>query len=68
MLVIEDKWLAYLSTIVQSELDRISQFLTSRIYELTERYNTPIPKLTAEIDKLSMRVEKHLKKMGKSWK
>lgn len=68
MLVIEGKWLDHLSTIVQSELDRISQFLTSRIYELTERYNTPIPKLTAEIDKLSMRVEKHLKKMGKSWK
>ena len=66
-LVIEDKWLATLASDVQTELNRISQALTGRIKELAERYATPLPKLTAEVEELSSKVEAHLQKMGFVW-
>jgi type I restriction enzyme M protein len=66
--VIDDKWMAQLSAAVQGELDRVSQRLTGRIRELAERYATPLPKLTDEVETLAARVEEHLKKMGASWK
>jgi type I restriction enzyme M protein len=63
-LVVDDKWMARLSTAVQGELDRVSQTLTGRIRELAERYATPLPQLTDEVETLAFRVEEHLKKMG----
>ena len=35
---------------VQGERDRVSQTLTGRIRELTERYTTPLPRLTEEVE------------------
>jgi type I restriction enzyme M protein len=67
-LVVEDKWMARLSAAVQGELDRVSQTLTGRIRELAERYATPLPKLTEEVETLAARVKEHLKKMGAVWK
>jgi type I restriction enzyme M protein len=63
-LLIEDKWLGTLAVDVQTELDRVSQALTSRIRQLAERYATPMPQLTAEVDALAVRVNLHLAKMG----
>ncbi|WHZ22165.1 MAG: Type I restriction-modification system, DNA-methyltransferase subunit M [Nitrospira sp.] len=63
-LVVDDKWLAALAVSVQSELDRVSQTLTSRIRQLAERYAAPMPKLVDDVAALAARVEKHLKKMG----
>ena len=63
-LVVDDKWLATLSADVQTELDRVSQVLTSRIKELAERYVTPLPALVEEVEALSARVEAHLKRMA----
>lgn len=67
-LVVEDKWLATLGAAIQGELDRVSQTLTSRIRQLAERYAVPLPKLTNDVAKLTIRVESHLKKMGAVWK
>jgi type I restriction enzyme M protein len=67
-LVVEDKWMPRLSAAVKGELDRVSQTLTGRIRELAERYATPLPMLTDEVETLAARVEKHLKRMGASWK
>ena len=67
VLVVEDKWLARLAGDVQGELDRVSQALTGRIQELAERYATPLPVLTCEVEVLAGRVEEHLKKMGIAW-
>jgi type I restriction enzyme M protein len=67
-LVVHDKWLAAIAQQVQGELDRVSQALTGRIKQLTERYATPIPQLVAEVETLSVRVDAHLKKMGFAWK
>jgi type I restriction enzyme M protein len=66
-LVVDDKWMARLSTTVHGELDRVSHTLTSRIRELSERYATPLPMLTNEVAMLATRVEKHLKLMGVVW-
>jgi type I restriction enzyme M protein len=67
-LVVEDKWFAILATDVQSELDRVSQALTGRVKQLAERYATPLPALTDEIETISSKVGGHLKKMGFTWK
>jgi type I restriction enzyme M protein len=67
-LVVDDKWMARLSTAVQGELDRVSQTLTGRIRQLAERYATTLPKLTEEVQTLASRVDEHLKKMGAVWK
>ena len=66
-MVVEDKWIAYLSVSMRSEVERVSQTLTSRIQELAERYATPLPKLTEDVDTLSARVDQHLEKMGAIW-
>jgi type I restriction enzyme M protein len=67
-LVVENKWLTTLATDVQSELDRVSQALTGRVKQLAERYATPLPKLTDEVETISSKVEGHLKTMGFAWK
>jgi len=67
-LVVEDKWLAALEAAIQGEMDRVSQSLTQRVKELSERYETPMPQLTARVDELEAKVNQHLEKMGFSWK
>ncbi|MBL0719805.1 SAM-dependent DNA methyltransferase [Piscinibacter sp. Jin2] len=67
-LVIDDKWMATLAGTVLGELDRVSQTLTGRLSELTERYATPLPQLTDDVVAIAARVEGHLAKMGVSWK
>ncbi|HLX39467.1 MAG TPA: type I restriction-modification system subunit M, partial [Ktedonobacteraceae bacterium] len=67
ILVIEDKWLTTLASDVQTELNRISQALTTRIKELAERYATPMSSLSEEVEVLTSKVEAHLKMMGFVW-
>lgn len=66
--VIEDKWLSHLSAALHSELGRVSQALTHRIGELTERYATPLPHLVDQLAMLSAQVDEHLKRMGVAWR
>lgn len=63
-LVVDDKWLATIAAAVQGELDRVSQTLTSRIRQLAERYDTPLPQLTDEVTALEAKVSRHLERMG----
>ncbi len=63
-LVVEDKWLKYLYNSVKTEMERISQKLSGRIKELAERYEIPLPELSAEVQELTNKVENHLEKMG----
>ena len=65
-LVVEDKWVATLKVSVESELNRVSQTLTSRIRVLADRYVSSLPTLTSEVDSIAARVDEHLKKMGKT--
>jgi type I restriction enzyme M protein len=63
-LVVNDKWLARLTTDLQGELDRVSQTLTQRIWVLAERYADPLPALVEEVSALSAKVDVHLRRMG----
>ncbi|MEN9306810.1 MAG: hypothetical protein RL173_742 [Fibrobacterota bacterium] len=63
-LVVSDKWLATLEGRIHGDMDRISQQLTSRVKELAERYETPLPKLTDRVAELEAKVAAHLAKMG----
>jgi type I restriction enzyme M protein len=67
-LVVDDKWLAALDASIHGEMDRVSQSLTQRVKELSERYETPLPQMNARVNKLEEKVNKHLKKMGFSWR
>jgi type I restriction enzyme M protein len=66
-LVVDDKWMARLSSAVQGDVDRVSLTLTGRIRELAERYGAPLRQLTEEVGNLATRVKGHLEKMGASW-
>lgn len=63
-LVVDDKWMGRLAADVQGELERVSENLTERIRELSERYATPLPKLIDELAVLASRVDGHLADMG----
>ena len=66
-LVIENKWLSYLSNKIHEELSYVSQTLASRIKELANRYDTPLPKLQNDLETISNKVREHLKEMGAKW-
>ncbi|MCP4543635.1 MAG: N-6 DNA methylase [Chloroflexi bacterium] len=66
-LVVDDKWLAALEAAIHGEMDRISQTLTRRVQELAERYEAPMPQLSARVDELEARVNGHLERMGFVW-
>ncbi|MCC6780660.1 MAG: type I restriction-modification system subunit M [Hyphomicrobiales bacterium] len=63
-LVVEDKWLAAIEADLRAELERVTQQLAGRVKDLEERYADPLPELEAEVDRLSERVEAHLRRMG----
>jgi hypothetical protein len=66
-LVVDDKWLTALEAAIHGEMERISQTLTQRVKELTERYETPMPQMTIRVAKLEAKVNRHLERMGFSW-
>jgi type I restriction enzyme M protein len=63
-LVVDDKWMVSIERSVKTEMERISQRLTQRIKELAERYETPLPLQTKEVNLLEEKVTKHLEMMG----
>ena len=67
-LVVEDKWLAALDARIHGEMDRVSQTLTTRVKELADCYDTPLPRLTARVADQEAKVIGHLQRMGFSWK
>ena len=66
-LVVEAKWLAFLSSAVHGEMDRVSRALAQSAMILAERYETPLPQVRDKVDDFERRVGGHLKKMGFSW-
>jgi type I restriction enzyme M protein len=67
-LVVDDKWLAALDRDIHGEMDRVSQQLTQRVKELAERYETTMPQMVSRVANLEAKVNRHLKRMGFSWK
>ena len=63
-LVVEKKWLASLAERLDSEMQQISQNLTTRVSELAERYAQTLTAIDMEIVDLEEKVKKHLSTMG----
>ena len=66
-LVVDDKWIASLNALMQSEIDAISQRLTGRIKELADRYEKTLGELTTSTKTFEDNVSTHLGKMGLVW-
>jgi type I restriction enzyme M protein len=66
-LVINYKWIPAIIGEVNSELDKISHRLTSRIIELAERYDETLTEIKEEVESYSNKVEEHLKRMEFTW-
>jgi type I restriction enzyme M protein len=67
-LVVDDKWLAALEAAIHGDMDRLSQRLATRVKELAERYDTPLPQMTDRVPELEAKVNGHLETMGFLWK
>jgi type I restriction enzyme M protein len=67
-LVVADKWVATIDTVVRGEVDRVSQSLTKRVQVLAERYEAPLPWVEERVTELERTVDGHLERMGFSWK
>ncbi len=66
-LVVDDKWMTTIESMIKNEVERISQRLSQRIIALDERYETPLPRLTNNVTDLENKVNEHLQKMGFTW-
>lgn len=66
-LVVHDKWLLRLETVVLAEVLRLGRELSSRVATLIERYRTPLPALVEARDVATIRVKQHLSAMGVAW-
>lgn len=66
-IVVEQKWLATLQAKIQEEVERVTQVLANRLTELERRYAVPLPRLEAQVEKLSSKVASHLSAMGLEW-
>ncbi len=66
-LVVQHKWCATLSKSIVQEVDSISQRLSSRIKELTQRYHSTLPELQVELAGIEEKVQGHLQQMGYVW-
>jgi len=66
-IVVEKKWITTVKSKVLEEMERISYRLTSRIKELAQRYEEPLPEIEKEVKELEGKVKEHLKRMGVSW-
>ncbi len=66
-LVVQGKWLTSLEQAVASEVERVSQALTSRLKQLGERYGEALPAISLRVEELQVRVAGHLERMGFAW-
>jgi type I restriction enzyme M protein len=66
-ILVNDKWIASITKQINTEMERISHRLTTRIKELAERYAQTLPEMVAEVEELSKKVESHLQRVGFAW-
>lgn len=62
--VIEKKWIRALQGRCANEIKRVSDDITNQVITLYNRYANPLPKIEAEVNKLSDTVKSYLKSMG----
>ena len=63
-LVVQDKWIADITTAIGAEVEARTEALTARVRVLTERYGQPLPQIMEDLGVLEARVAGHLAAMG----
>lgn len=63
-LVVQDKWLADITTSIGAEVEARTETLTARVRVLTERYGHTLPQIIKDLAGLEARVAGHLAAMG----
>jgi type I restriction enzyme M protein len=63
-LVVGDKWLTLLLVAIHGETDDLTQAIANRLTVLAERYDTPLPCVSAQVLRLELACGVHLKSMG----
>lgn len=63
-LVVQDKWIADITTAIGAEVEARTEALTARVRVLTERYGQTLPQITEDLGVLEARVAGHLAAMG----
>lgn len=66
-LLVNKKWFNSLENDIHDLYTKISHKLTSRVVELAERYENPLPELEKEVMTLEATVKSHLERMGFKW-
>jgi len=65
--VVDMKWIPYIVGEANTEMDLVSNRLASRIKDLADRYDETLSRLEDEVKSYSVKVEKHLERMGFEW-
>lgn len=66
-LVVDSKWLTALNARIHSEMERISQNLSQRVRQLSERYQDCMPVIVHRAAESASKVDCHLRRMGFEW-
>jgi len=66
-MVINDKWMHSLEKNINDYIQKIATRLSTRIKELTERYETPLSDIEKEVKEYTQKVKEHLVKLGIEW-
>lgn len=64
LLVVDKKWLSTISSMIHSEMQQVTQQLTSEVIAFAERYEQTLAALDREVTDMESKVNEHLKEMG----
>ena len=64
LLVVDKKWLSTISSMIHSEMQQVTQQLTSEVIAIAERYEQTLAALDREVTDMESKVNEHLKEMG----
>jgi len=64
VLVVDDKWMTTIEKEIRTEVERITQKLSQRIKELSERYESTLSDISGKVTGYETKVREHLVKMG----
>lgn len=63
-LVVDKKWLATIYAMIHSEMQQVTQQLTSEVISVAERYEQTLADMDKEVEEYERKVATHLKEMG----
>lgn len=62
--MVDKKWVATVSSMIHSEMQQVSQQLTSEVIAIAERYEQTLADMDKELKDYESMVAGHLKEMG----